>query len=143
MLTNIRYGVIAIVAAMIIGIAGYFVIKGTTPNPSVEEPKIPIRGVFVDAKRLGEEEYVNKIKDIGANWVEIVLWVLVTENGELIPYDDSIYGPPFSMEEIRSRAPTIEGLMATRIQQAHDLGFGVFYAPITSVWVLIMNMETA
>ena len=126
MLANVKYGVIAIVAAVIIGAAGYFVIKGTAPTPSVGEPKISIRGVFIDAQRLGEEEYVNKIKDIGANWVEIVLWVLVTENGELISYDESIYGPPFSMEEIRSRAPTIEGLMATRIQQAHDLGFKVF-----------------
>ncbi len=131
MSTNVlRYGAVAIVAAVIIGVAGYFTIK-TTPSPpttpsSTAEPKIPIRGVFANASRFGEEEYVNEIKDIGANWVEIVLWVLVTENGELIPYDESIYEPPFSMEEIRSRAPTIEEVMATRIKQAHDLGFNVF-----------------
>ena len=131
MLTNVKYGVIAIVAAVVICGAGYFIATRATlpmiePTPPVMGPKIPIRGVFVNVQRLGDEEYVDKIKDIGANWVEIVLWVLVTENGELIPYDESIYGPPFSMEEIRSRAPTIEETMATQIKQAHDIGFNVF-----------------
>lgn len=96
---------------------------------SAETRKIPIRGIFVNsAQRLDDEEYVKSIKDIGANWVEIVLWVLVTEDGELIPYDESIYGPPhpFSMEEIKNRAPMIEELTAQRIKQAHDLGFKVF-----------------
>jgi hypothetical protein len=103
-------------------------------NLSLEEPEIPVRGVLVEMRALeGDKEYVKKIKDSGANWVEIVLWVLVTEDGEMIPYDESVPGfeivegeMQYSMKEIRSRAPMIEEIMAARIKQFHDLGFKVF-----------------
>lgn len=133
---NVKYGVVAIVVVAIIGAAVYFVtMPATTPptTPSMGEPKIPIRGVFVDVKRLNEEGYVSKIRDIGANWVEIVLWVLVTENGELIPYHESVPGfemvqgeIPYSMEEIRSQAPMTEEIITSGIRKAHELGFEVF-----------------
>ena len=125
MSTNVlKYGVIAIVAA-VIGVAGYIVIK-TTPSPTVEA-KIPIRGLVVHAHHhLEDQAFIGKIRNMGANWVEIVLWVLVTENGELIPYIYSVPEPPFSIDEIRSQAPMTEQRIASRIKQAHDLGFKVF-----------------
>lgn len=101
-------------------------ITGTAPTPSVGEPKIPIRGAFIDGQYLGDQVHMSEITDLGANWVEIVLWVLVTENGELIPYHESIYGEPFSMDEIISQASMTEEIITSSIKQAHDLGFKVF-----------------
>lgn len=98
----------------------------TTLSPMVEV-KIPIRGLVVfSGYDFGDQVFIDKLKNIGANWVEIVLWVLVTEDGELIPYDDSVPSTPFSIDEIKAQAAGTEGRITSRIKQAHDLGFKVF-----------------
>lgn len=105
-----------------------------TPTPLLT-PAIPIRGV-VNAPFYSwalNPKLTEQLKDMGVNWIELVLWVLVTEDGKLIPYWESLPGPPNSppystaeVERVTREAQKTEEVMIRRIRNAHENGFKVF-----------------
>jgi len=99
-----------------------------TPTPTAA---IPIRGVVLRGEL--RPDVVKELKDMGVNWLELVLWAVVTEEGELIPSLTGFYGPPltppYSQKEVaklRQQIARTEEIMVQRIRQAHQSGFKVF-----------------
>ncbi|HDJ89223.1 MAG TPA: hypothetical protein ENG40_00825 [Thermoprotei archaeon] len=90
---------------------------------------MPIKGIPYDPP-FPIEDYINIFKKIGANWVQLVLWVLVTDNGTLIEYTTSVYNendiPPGGIREIIERSKRTEEVLTSVIKQLHENGFKIF-----------------
>jgi hypothetical protein len=98
-----------------------------TPTPS---PAIPIRGVGNFRYDLSPE-LAKELKDMGVNWIQLILWVQVTDDGKLIPFWDSLYGPSdvarySGVEGVIRESQRTEEVMVQRIKEAHENGFKVF-----------------
>ena len=124
-------------------------IEGTSFNPPAssvikvsETPvrrAIPIRGVTIkgihatgelciNGEVWSRSKFVQKAKGMGVNWVQLVLWVLVTDDGKLIEFTRSVPDPSgfSSIEELLEESRKTVELMISLIQYLHQNGFKVF-----------------
>jgi len=130
-------------------VGGLYRVEETSLNPPVssvikdpetpESRAIPIRGVTVkgihgtgelciDGEVWSRSKLVQKAKEMGANWVEIVLWVLVTEDGKLIDFHRPVPNPNdfSSIEDLLEESKKTEELMISLIQYLHKNGLKVY-----------------
>jgi len=95
-------------------------IKGINLNNGVE--------LAIDHEVWLPQRFVKEAKKMGANWVQLVLWVLVTDDGELIESLRSISNPSdySSLEDLREQSEKTEEVMRSLIQYFHTNGLKVY-----------------
>jgi len=84
---------------------------------------IPIRGCTV----LHDNDF-RDIAGMGCNYVQIVVWPQVQEDGEVIEFYDSLASPQDAKpaEELRKLSEKTENIIVNRIKKAHELGYKVY-----------------
>jgi hypothetical protein len=97
---------------------------------------IPIKGVFwyrsSQEQIQADLDSYKYIKKLGANWVQIVLWELVTDDGELIDFTTSVFDAHDvnnfgGIDGIRRYSQDTEKWMSLLVDSLHEMGFKIYF----------------
>ena len=120
-----KRGLIIISVLGIIGVyLGFLQFSSRQVQETQEIDKfIPIRGCTA----LHDRDFY-KISGFGCNYVQIVVWPQVQEDGEVIEFYDSLSRPQDikSVKELRNLSKNTEEIIISRIKKAHELGYKVY-----------------
>lgn len=101
--------------------------KGYKPaNFTIDISTIPIRGLFICTDNPNFEYLIEKAKEIGANYIQIVYWVEVLVNGSILPDQYSPHG--WHKEKVISQIQEVHKASLKAYLQVYPEYYGTFGA---------------